>query len=840
MKKITKLLAVLLLACMALTTLAACSFGGGGGSSTTAPQEDPANATYTFNGALSVFPTNWNPLAYKTSTDGDIYDLISRGLYGYNYNADYSGFDIVPVMAAADPVDVSGQYDGEEAGWGIPEGETGRAFRIALNPDAKWEDGTPITADTYLYSFRMLLDQDLMFYRASDYYNGSYKIHNAKEFLYSGKSGRGVCTLAYQHFADADHTNLYFNVDGSAVTKFDSWLTNYTSQGYTVEFLLDYFGIGITPDELDSLNGYTLAEIEADEDLNEIWSTLIGWWKTKEDEELDFFLADYTMPVVDFANVGLKKINDYTIDIILDKELIGFYIKYTIGLPLVYQPLFDSLKKQDPTTGAWSTTSGTSAETTVSFGPYKMTYYKDDSEIDFVKNENWFGYMDKYAATYGEFQRQIDGKTVKQYQTTNIVYKKAADISTREMMFNAGQLTALGLNAELLAKYKESDYIYYAPGAATYYGIINSDFDSLREAEITANGGDENSKQYNKTILAIPEFRYALSLALNRTELCAALYPAGTAAYGLFSNLIQADPANGVSFRSLTEAKEGLCAFWGVAYGPDEEFKTLDEAYNAIVGYDPDRARELIDEAVDIAIENGWMTENTIVKLTYCASTDSETERKWYNTFNTMFTDLMVGTKLEGKFIYDADMTLGNEFGDKIQSGACDTAWGFGWSGGELDPYDLVQVYVDGTTSDEPYQYDKWIDRSKQGLTLTLPEDGRDGEAKEMTYSLLQWYKILNGLDEDLPNWSFGHADDAVRAKVLAAMEGAIMSTYTTIPMMNQGSVQLESAQVNFGREDYVFGMGFGGIRYMSYNFTDAQWAAFVAAQGGDLEDFYK
>jgi hypothetical protein len=34
--------------------------------------------------------------------------------------------------------------------------------------------------------------------------------------------------------------------------------------------------------------------------------------------------------------------------------------------------------------------------------------------------------------------------------------------------------------------------------------------------------------------------------------------------------------------------------------------------------------------------------------------------------------------------------------------------------------------------------------------------------------------------------------------------------------------------------------MGFGGMRYITVNYTDAEWADYVAANGGDLTNEYK
>ena len=49
------------------------------------------------------------------------------------------------------------------------------------------------------------------------------------------------------------------------------------------------------------------------------------------------------------------------------------------------------------------------------------------------------------------------------------------------------------------------------------------------------------------------------------------------------------------------------------------------------------------------------------------------------------------------------------------------------------------------------------------------------------------------------------------------------------------GEVLISSHTGRFYTEDEVFPMGRGGVKYMTYNYTDAEWAAFVAEQGGTL-----
>ena len=70
-------------------------------------------------------------------------------------------------MAAELPVDVTAAVKAANNNkYGIPESATaGYAYTIKLNPNAKWENGTAINADTYIYSMKELLNPKLMNYR---------------------------------------------------------------------------------------------------------------------------------------------------------------------------------------------------------------------------------------------------------------------------------------------------------------------------------------------------------------------------------------------------------------------------------------------------------------------------------------------------------------------------------------------------------------------------------------------------------------------------------------------------------------------------------------------------
>ncbi|MBR0229804.1 MAG: hypothetical protein IJL94_00270, partial [Erysipelotrichaceae bacterium] len=78
--------------------------------------------------------------------------------------------------------------------------------------------------------------------------------------------------------------------------------------------------------------------------------------------------------------------------------------------------------------------------------------------------------------------------------------------------------------------------------------------------------------------------------------------------------------------------------------------------------------------------------------------------------------------------------------------------------------------------------------------------------------------------------------DNAIRLKVLAAIEGVVLQQYTMIPVGLDASASLKCKRVKYYTEEYVFGMGRGGIQYTTFEMDDAQWADYVKQQGGTLD----
>ncbi len=188
----------------------------------------------------------------------------------------------------------------------------------------------------------------------------------------------------------------------------------------------------------------------------------------------------------------------------------------------------------------------------------------------------------------------------------------------------------------------------------------------------------------------------------------------------------------------------------------------------------------------------------------------------------------------EGKLTFTRDSTLGNAFSDALRNNNVDMLFGVGWTGSTFDPYNLMTAY---TTSN--YQYDPAWDTSTAMLDITIDD-------VTYTASVLDWTNAISGLeitattaDGEEATLSFPYSTDEheaeLRITVLGELENAVLQNYNFIPLMNDSGATVVGMQVQYYTDEEVFPMGYGGVQYLTYNYTDAEWEAYVAEQGGTL-----
>ncbi len=459
----------------------------------------------------------------------------------------------------------------------------------------------------------------------------------------------------------------------------------------------------------------------------------------------------------------------------------------------------------------------------MSYGPYKLTSFQSGKALSLEKNDKWYGYTDG-KHTYVD---PADGQTYDMYQTTNITCEEVAEASTQKMMFLKGELATYALQADDFATYRQSEYNHVVPSETIFFLILNGNMDVLNEREAASDFDQTTTDLQTMTLRPsgrlsqLPSIRNCSPLRFPRPV------PAATASSARPMCTIPR-PATPTAHRA---GQAGPVRLLLRGY---HQVANLDEAVASITGYDPEAAKELFTEAFNEALEKGYITDkdgdgvsDQVVTIEYCMSADSDFMTKTIDYLNEKMNEVTEGTPFAGKVQFVKSAPYGNDWSNKIKSGLSDTVLA-GWTGSKMNPFSLSDLYVNPA-----YQYDAgWFDATTVDLTLTI-----DGQ--ELTMNLRQWSDALNGSTVTVNgtdyNFGEGIAEVETRLTILAGIEGKVLETYDYLPMLQDSSMALLSQQVYYVTEDYNPVMEYGGIAYLKYNYTDAEWTAYVAEQGGQL-----
>ena len=125
-------------------------------------------------------------------------------------------------------------------------------------------------------------------------------------------------------------------------------------------------------------------------------------------------------------------------------------------------------------------------------------------------------------------------------------------------------------------------------------------------------------------------------------------------------------------------------------------------------------------------------------------------------------------------------------------------------------------------------------------MTLTMPAGDYAGAGETITMSVQNWFFCLNGLAETEKqpktyNWDAGYAPVEARLMILSALEELTIKQSRSVMIIAESGGNFLGAKFSYITDVENVFMAFGGIRYMEVNYTDAEWTAYVAEQGGQL-----
>ncbi|MDO4377997.1 MAG: ABC transporter substrate-binding protein [Erysipelotrichia bacterium] len=801
------------------------------------------NAKYTYRTATDSLPTSWNNHTYQSNDATTILDYTEDALYVFDYNETKDGYQIVPSMANAMPKDVTKEYVGK---YGITEDSEHQVYEIELKTWLKYDNGDPITAEDFIKSAQLLMNPKAANYRADNFYNGDLRVYGAEEYVKQGTySLSEFVSAAFGDDEYVDPTTFtatedgHLQVNGADVvidlTSGGNWgsngLSDYAGAGYLdnnqadwalLEGAADENGqVKLTAETLKAVQN-CIAALQGYADV-EAYAATRGDYAYQEFEEMAFL--GKVWPEYSWDEVGYFAKDDHTLVLALTKPLDGFYLNYSLGsnMNLVHVPTYESCQSDNG--GVYSNSYATSVETYVGYGPYKLTTYIDSSEVLMERNTYWHGY----------YEEEHKG----QYQATALSVKQVSEAATRLEMFLKGELDSYGLQAKDMDTYQGSDFTYYTEGDSTWFIAFNPDEEGLLNAEKTATPVTAGNTVV-KRILCLKDFRKALSFSVDRAAYELALDPTGSPAKALYGNMIISDPDKGTAYRTTEQAKQVVVDFWGLTdeIGEGKEYATIDEAIESITGYDLEGAKQLFNAAYDEAVAAKYIPSGDNWEIQIIIGQPGSGSSAYYNNgyqlLKKVWTEAVEGTKLEGHIVFTQSQPLGStNFADYLKNNTIDLLFGVGWTGSALNPYSLIQAYVDPN-----YQYDPAWDTSSELLEVTI-----NGE--KLSAPVYDWYLALSG-ETITANVVDGTgtkdvtagttAENELRLDILAAMEGAVLQQYDMIPVGLKATASLRGMRVKYYTEEYVYGMGRGGVQYYTFAMNDDEWSNYVKEQGGTLD----
>ena len=755
-------------------------------------------SSYTYSIAKEVLGTSWNPHTAQSEADKLLAGYVTFPLVDVSVDTTGNGGVYQRVFEMATSVTNVTSKGGQST--------SGYVYEIKLNPEAYWENGEKITADSYIKSMYWLLHPKMQNAQASLYYEGEFAIAGADTFYYQGGT---LWVDSYGEYAIADlvksSDGTYTTADGTplmiATTTPLDWLYGYTLGNY-----VDAYG-----DYMFDISSYAALVAACDDNGNapltdenlallvNVITYSVDWGESATDA-CNYLVCGVAYPEVDFdSTVGLYKVDDYTLHYVCQNSVdLNSFLEHLRTNWLIYEPLY--VDNMDKTGDVWTTSYGTSKETTMSYGPYKMESFQDAKQVVYIQNENWYGYE---KATDGTPKRDatgnlvsytsflVDGEKQPQFTTTKI----KIDVMTAEQMKNAylaGELSEWSPSYDEISNYTSTEQMLQVDEPYTLSLLFNTGTNILEYL-------DSIGKNTNSAVLSSNKFRKALSLAMDRSELAkatAGYKPAFTLINSVFYSDLINDPTS--SYRYSDAAKNAISSLYG------------GNTYESITGYDLVEAKKLMKEACDELTSAGLYKEGAPIKIQIAWAKGDLTayDNKQIELINKFVSEAADGSGF-GEIILEAVGNVPNRY-SAILYGEYAVCYG-AWGGEDYGLFDMIRLYCDtvdnyASALGEVYFWNPATDK------LTIKVDGKD-----VTMTWAEWARACT-------TGAYANADLSTKVQITATLEKELLDMYYFIPICSSTNVFLVSSQLNYYTSEYNVMYGFGGMRLIKYNYDDAAW----------------
>lgn len=494
--------------------------------------------------------------------------------------------------------------------------------------------------------------------------------------------------------------------------------------------------------------------------------------------------AEYHAGTGDWSNVGILKTGEFEIVLITETAVSQpeFYVPYYLQTSyLVYEPLWESCKQYFDKDGnrldgdcaeavRVSSTYGTSVKTSISYGPYLLTEYAPGEAILLERNYTWCGYM--------------DGRHLGQYQADAISCRILTEYEAITAAYAAGELDVITLRPSDLTPWLDSGLLRQK--SETYVTKLTFNTDALA---LAARGTQ---------LLSNPTFRKAFALSIDRSRFSAGCTAPGLTGLGLI-NEAYTDPAASLVYRNTDSAQNALA----MLYGGD------------LSGFDLEMAQSLMAQAFDECLADGLYDGNSSVTLQLSVYRQDDTYLQMSQFLNQALADAVKGSGFEGKI--SLELVVDENCYSAMANGQADMIFST-WGGNEANPYSILYSC---------YCSDARMEYGFDPAAVTVRTE-INGDLSSAT--LLDWALWCAGQSVTIRSASgtalapFDRYDGRSRAAIFAELEFAYLSQFAVTPLYSRGDILLLSAKGDYAVKNALPLVGFGGVRYYTFQYTDIQW----------------
>lgn len=357
----------------------------------------------------------------------------------------------------------------------------------------------------------------------------------------------------------------------------------------------------------------------------------------------------------DWADVGIKKINDLTFEFEFVDEQSDWNVRYFLS-SFVMTPinieLYNSL--QDGANNSY----GTSNTTIAYHGAYYVDYFEADKILRYEKNPEYH--------------------TANEYFFTGYTFSVIEDSDVRFQEFVAGKLEAASIPTQYYDAYKNYPGIKQVPGATTFRLMINGLGD-------TTNQQDEfpGSDYEPEPLLANDDFKMAMFFAIDRQKLAEQVLKTSTTQMYLFTDAYLVEAELGVPYRQTSQGQtvgEGLSP--------------------STFGYNKDAAEAYWEAAIAQLVEDGeyepgTQTNYTVIELGFNIFSGSIAQALLGDYIKTTFESTFVSYEHNIKVnVTVSPKDFPGIYYDYMMVGEFDLSIG-GISGSTLDAASFLDVFAD-------------------------------------------------------------------------------------------------------------------------------------------------